>query len=109
MAVEQKIWGTTEKVIDSPLMTAHSITVVKGGQCSWHHHERKWNAFVVVSGILLVDTEHSVKKLYAGDVVAVPPGVNHQFIAVSDVVAMEWYWPDILGEDIVRLTTGKVG
>lgn len=104
--VTEKPWGTTELVIDSPIMTAHRLNIVKGGYCSFHHHYRKWNGFVVIKGFLRIILPSVPDRLLGpGDVAAVGPGIRHRFFAETEVECMEWYWPDTLSEDIERGTS----
>ncbi len=101
-----KRWGSTEVLIDTPFCEVHRIVVQKGGICSIHKHKYKNNAFYVESGILIVYMAdgHSWAPvaLQMGDILNVPPGINHQFRATTPVVAFEFYWPDGCTPDIVR-------
>lgn len=104
-----KVWGTTEAVIATPFCEAHRLTIKPEHQCSMHRHERKWNAFLVVSGRLFIDVAKTdyplvdVTELGPGDMMSVPPGEKHRFRTGSEpCVAVEFYYPDVLGADIVR-------
>jgi len=93
--VDQKIWGETELVFDSFDVTVHVLRVKKGGVCSWHYHERKYNRFYVISG------RFAVRFLFGGlqtGVVLQPgeshticpgPGHLHEFEALEDSVVVE--------------------
>lgn len=109
-----KIWGSTELVHSNGMFEFHRINAKKGGVCSKHKHQFKWNGFFVESGHLLirvwkndyalVDETH----LYAGDFMQVKPGEFHQFEAIEDTVAFELYWAEFDSNDIVRETVGKI-
>ena len=45
-----KIWGQTELILANSSCEFHRIDFVKGGVCSKHKHEWKWNGFYVMSG-----------------------------------------------------------
>ena len=45
-----KIWGETELILANNALEFHRIDFKKGGVCSKHKHEWKWNGFYVVSG-----------------------------------------------------------
>ena len=45
-----KIWGNTELVHANGVLEFHRIEYKKGGTCSKHLHEYKWNGFFVESG-----------------------------------------------------------
>jgi len=105
-----KLWGTTEDLVRTPLCEIHRIRVLPGGFCSDHIHKHKWNAFAVLEGILDVEYAGASVSLTRGDVVAVPPNVEHRFFNHSSkpVLALEVYYPEVLSEDIVRSNTGGI-
>ena len=45
-----KIWGSTELILANSSLEFHRIDYKKGGVCSKHKHEWKWNGFYVMSG-----------------------------------------------------------
>ena len=49
-----KVWGTTELVERNGVLEFHRIVTTKGGVCSKHLHEYKWNGFFVEKGKLLI-------------------------------------------------------
>ncbi len=78
-----------------------------GGACSRHLHRHKWNGFYVERGELLVKVWQlsgtlDETRLGPGDTLEVPPGVEHQFVGLTDCLAFEAYWAAPLAEDIVR-------
>ena len=101
-----KRWGTTEVLIDTPFCEVHRIEVGAGYACSRHKHRYKNNAFYVESGNLDVWMQDRDKRatatLHDGDILNVPPGIEHQFRANNDVIAFEIYWPAGCKPDIVR-------
>lgn len=99
----EKPWGTTDCVIKTPFVEAHKIIVKPFGNCSWHKHERKWNAFVGVSGLLTIKGTGLIVELRPGGVYAVPPNELHMFTAGDfGSTVIELYYPAELSEDIVR-------
>jgi len=107
-----KLWGKTQLVFAFNSTEAHGITVNKGGYCSKHLHKTKWNRFLVLQGELLVriffDKGVDETIIGPGGVTDVPPGVLHQFEALSDVLAVEFYWVPLEAGDIER-PEGNVG
>ena len=106
-----KIWGKTEALFSRNNVEIHRIEIEKGGYCSKHKHEHKWNMFYVESGELEVIVwkdggAHDSTVLISGDNNAVPPGEFHQFRAITDVIAYEVYWTELGADDIVRETIG---
>ena len=49
-----KVWGQTELIEANGALEFHRIEMLKGGVCSKHLHEFKWNGFYVESGQMLV-------------------------------------------------------
>jgi quercetin dioxygenase-like cupin family protein len=108
-----KIWGITELKLSTSNLEVHRITVKNGGFCSLHRHKTKFNAFIVEHGQLEVQVHKDYGLidstiLNAGDVLSVPPGEDHVFIARTDVVAYEVYWSQMDPDDIVRKNSGGV-
>ena len=92
----------------------HRIKVNKGGFCSEHKHEHKWNAFFVETGCLEVtiyrqDAGRTIEDktiLHGGDSTFVEPGVYHKFHALEPTIAFEAYWVELSQFDIVRKNVG---
>lgn len=107
-----KIWGTTETVLSLAHLEIHRIEINPGGYCSWHRHEHKWNAFLVISGQLIIDAEDGTLKtglaVASGEITTVAPGVRHRFTSTPGAVAYEIYYPRELSEDIIRDTVGGI-
>lgn len=112
MHVAGKVWGRTAEVFKTPLFELHRIQVQAGHRCSEHRHATKFNGFTVESGLLRVRVWQSTGTvdetvLSPGESLVVPPGVFHQFIAETDVVAYEAYWTELRSDDIDRRTVGE--
>jgi len=108
-----KVWGITQKIYTNSNMEFHRIDINRGGVCSKHLHQFKYNGFFVEHGKLLVRTWKNNSKLVDsviltdGDWHTVKPGEYHQFEALDDTIAFELYWATPLeGEDIFRETEG---
>ena len=108
-----KVWGQTELVHANGVLEFHRIEYKKGGVCSKHIHEYKWNGFFVESGEMLVRVWQKDYDLIdetilnAGDFMRVKPGVFHQFIGLEDGVAFELYWAEFDHNDIKRESVGQ--
>ena len=107
-----KCWGYTELVEANSSLEFHRIETLKGGVCSKHCHQFKWNGFFVESGKLLIrvwQKDYDLVDetvLMAGDFTKVKPGVYHQFEALEDTTAFELYWAEFSHNDIQRESTG---
>lgn len=111
--VEQKIWGTTECLIDTPYVQLHRIKVNKGGYCSEHIHHGRANVFMLISGemeILVGEGIHQkTVHLQPHVPLTVQPGVMHKFRCLkADAVCDEIYYPVLSQSDIWRASQGGV-
>lgn len=110
-----KVWGTTELVEANGALEFHRIEMVKGGVCSKHMHEFKWNGFFVESGKLIVRVWQKDYDLVdetiigPGQYTKVKPGLYHQFECLEDGVVFELYWAEFNHNDIKRETVGYSG
>ncbi len=110
-----KIWGNTACIFEKNNVEIHRINAKKGGYCSVHRHDHKYNLFFVERGELevCVYRENSNNKieditiLKDGESTYVEPGVLHKFSANKDTIAYEIYWVEI-GEDIIRESVGGI-
>jgi mannose-6-phosphate isomerase-like protein (cupin superfamily) len=116
MSAINKVWGTTEPLVVTPLFEMHRLTIKPGFRCSLHVHRFKWNAFFVIFGRLFIDLVSAdmggpviVEKLEVGGHTTVAPGVHHQFRTDEDgplTSALEMYYCEPLSEDIIRRNVG---
>lgn len=114
--VRGKIWGNTNTIFNKNNVEIARIEIVKGGYCSKHLHEFKFNAFFLEKGKLKVTIFRSdsgqeiqdVTILSPGDITYVEPGLLHFFEAIEECIAYEIYWCELQGIDIVRKSVGGV-
>lgn len=114
MTEREKIWGTTEPLVVTPMFEMHRLRVIPGMRCSLHIHRFKWNAFYVIEGGLFLDVVEGdlmagvlTLELGPGDHTTISPGVHHQFhTGASPCVALEMYYTEPLSEDIIRRNVG---
>ena len=107
-----KVWGETHPLFSKNNVEIHRIIANKGGYCSIHRHEHKYNKFYIESGSLEI---HVWKKDYdlcditvinSGESTTVKPGERHKFVALEDTVAYEIYWVELSESDIIRDNCG---
>lgn len=110
-----KIWGSTESVLNTPILEMHLLKIKPNAMCSLHCHRFKHNGFAVISGRLFIETHKNdyalidVTDIGPGEVTSVKPGEYHRFRTGDEpTVALEWYFPEALSEDIVRKDCGSV-
>ena len=110
-AVQSKFWGQTQCIFEGPSSEMHFAQAEKGGYCSEHKHNNKWNRFFVVSGELKVTIfkEHGQDEtiISDGQYTDVPPGEYHMFECLEDCDFIEVYWTNPLDAgDIDRRSSG---
>ncbi len=108
-----KRWGTTECLLDTPVLAIHRLHIKPGYKCSEHCHQQKWNGFWVRIGVLFIHVVKNdydltdVTRLEPGEFTSVKPGEFHWFeTGIDRVEAIELYYPEVLSEDIVRRSCG---
>ncbi len=107
-----KIWGQTELVHKNGVLEFHRIDTKKGGVCSKHKHEFKWNGFYIMSGKMKIRVWQKDYDLVdetilgPGDFTKVKPGLYHSFESMEDCVAFELYWAEFNHNDIQRESVG---
>lgn len=113
--IQGKIWGWTKPLIVTPLVELHQIYVKPNMQCSLHKHEHKWNAFYVMEGMLKIVVEKNdydltdITQLKSNELTSVPPGEFHKFqTADLPCYALELYYLEPIGPDIIRKSVGSV-
>lgn len=111
MIKQAKVWGDTTKLFSKNNVEIHRLNTKKGGYCSIHHHEFKYNQFYVESGEIEVTIirDNGIEEttvLKDNEQTTVPPQLKHIFKSNKDSVVYEIYWVIMEGEDIVRDTVG---
>lgn len=112
----EKVWGTTECLMATPMFELHRLHIKPFVRCSLHIHRFKWNLFYIMDGRLLVDMVEGdfnrarCSEARAGETINVPPAVDHQFRTESEgCIALEMYYLEPLagiGSDIIRRNEG---
>ena len=110
---ENKVWGETYNVWTGNNTEVHKLSAIKGGYCSKHKHEHKYNLFCVESGELLIEIwkdNNIIDKtiLRDGESTIVNPGQYHRFTVLKDTQALEIYWIELNKDDIIREDQGGI-
>jgi len=104
----KKIWGTDEKIFENDSVEIHILKIKKGFGCSIHRHNLKRNQFYVLEGELKI--KHSIGEtiLNKGESIEIKPPNTHQFIAMTEVLAIEIVSVKMedCRDDIVRRSQG---
>ena len=109
-----KIWGLTGLIFENHNFELHRIEAKNGGICSKHKHVHKYNGIFVESGRLLVRVWKNDYDLIdetivtAGECCIIKPLEYHQFEALKDTIAFEWYWAEFDPKDIEREDHGSI-
>ena len=114
LIVRGKVWGNTSTLFSKNNVEVSRIEIKKGGYCSKHRHDYKYNLFFVEEGKLLVtifreDANTTIEDktiLEKHDITYVEPNIFHFFEALEDTIAYEIYWVEIDKKDIIRESVG---
>ncbi len=112
-----KNWGYTTRIFKSEVNSVYHLEIKKGGYCSEHYHNHKHNEFYVIMGVLEMTiwqqddagSETGLKDvtlLASGQSTSVPPGLYHQFRAITKCEAIEIYQVSLDEPDIERRSEG---
>jgi mannose-6-phosphate isomerase-like protein (cupin superfamily) len=83
-----KLWGSEEWIVNSPLYCGKILCIAPGFQCSLHYHARKTETFLVLTGKVSLEVyfssasdscEGQSEVLGVGDSYTITPGVAHRF------------------------------
>ena len=112
--IQGKVWGETQSIFNKNNVEIHRIETNKGGFCSKHKHQYKYNAFFIEKGKMKITCWKSdydlVDETIIGDLqmTVVPPNEYHMFEALEDTIAYEIYWVELSEKDIVRENCGGI-
>jgi mannose-6-phosphate isomerase-like protein (cupin superfamily) len=108
-----KVWGSTEELLSTPMLSLHRLKIFHNHHCSLHVHRFKWNGFYVIRGKLFIEVIKNdyaltdVTELAPGDITTVKPGEHHRFrTGDENCEALEFYYTEPLSEDIIRKDKG---
>ena len=106
-----KNWGYTTEFFRNAMVSAYHLEINKGGYCSEHYHEHKYNLFYVTKGELEIaiwrdDKIPDITVLKAGQQATVPPGFYHKFKGITECECIEIYQVLLIEPDIYRRTQG---
>lgn len=101
-----KCWGRNTEIFKNDSASVNFLELIKGGVCSWHFHRHKSNTFYLISGKVLIKTEHNETILEPGNSILVEAPLKHQFEALEDSNLLEIMFVEYAASDIVRLVEG---
>ena len=101
-----KCWGRNTEVFKNNSVSINYLELIKGGVCSWHFHRHKNNTFHLISGKVLIKTEHNETVLEPGNSILVVAPLKHQFEVLEDSKMIEVMYVEYCSGDIIRETQG---
>lgn len=121
--IEYKSWGFKYSVYNSSSFQVDICCIRKGGYSSIHHHDYRWNKFLILNGVLeiyiyprqqLLDNISEPIRYVIGDKqktrkFIIKPKVIHKFHALTDVKLLEVYNSVCSEKDIIRQDQGGIG
>ncbi len=112
MKTQGKIWGKTQEIFQNSNFELHRIEAKKGGFCSKHQHQHKFNAFYIEKGklkITIYENDYDLVDetvISTGEMTIAKPGTYHRFEAIEDTICYEIYWVELNRNDIQREDVG---
>ena len=106
MTLHHGTWGDRETVFGNSTCLVTVLYLQPNKRCSWHKHEKAFNQFYVVSGVLGVKTENGLTKIMEGCDFVVAPGIMHEFqtyaekTTIVEVCYVEYDHSDIIREKL---------
>ena len=103
---EERPWGRFFVLHDKPTYKLKRIEVDPGGRLSYQYHNKRSEAWTIVSGTGLVTLDGVDKEYVKGQTILIPQGVKHRIenIGSGKVVFIEVQTGTYFGEDdIVRI------
>lgn len=114
MTKQGKVWGITKLIQSNSSFELHRLEIEKGGVCSKHLHEHKWNGFFLERGLVKISVWQAdydlvdETLLYPDNFTQVKPGLYHQFEAIEKSIMFETYWTEFNSSDIKRENVGHI-
>jgi quercetin dioxygenase-like cupin family protein len=112
MNKQGKVWGYKQLLFLKNNVEIQRIEANKGGYCSKHKHDFKFNAFYIEKGKLKIKiwkNDYSLVDetiISSGELTIVKPKEYHVFEASEDTIAYEIYWTELSENDIIRENCG---
>jgi len=108
-----KVWGSTSLLFQKNNVEIHRLVGKRGGFCSYHKHQHKYNMFFVECGKLQIKTQkdsgiQDITTLTTGQTCIVEPDQFHQFKVLEAGIFFEIYWTELKTDDIERVDAGGV-
>ncbi len=75
------------------------VYVMDGQTCPYHHHGMKHETFYVLKGAMRMKMGGDEFIMREGDVMPMPPGVDHSFTGVGPCLILEVSLPSILRDN----------
>lgn len=81
--VVEKTWGQERWIANSPMYCSKFLDVKYGHGTSIHHHEKKFETMVVISGGFRIMIENDFVFMYEGDILNISPYQIHKIDALT--------------------------
>lgn len=101
-------WGNRTKIYQDDKCLVTFLDLVPNQRCSWHWHDKMYNQFYCVSGVLGVRTDKGyTTEITSGQGFTVEPGVKHEFQTYTHhTQVIEIAYVEFDGNDIHRERLG---
>lgn len=103
-----KVWGSRWAIRKDSTHETSVLFLKKGTRCSFHHHQAKYNLFVVLAGKIGIRTQYGEVILTRGQEFTTYPGDEwkHEFRVYEKAVVLEEMYVQYEASDIIRDDVG---
>lgn len=79
-----KVWGSECWLVNNDEYCGKILSLKRYHKCSFHHHKKKHETFIIVEGrVLLEYGDDEQYLLIKGDAIEIPREVNHSFTGID--------------------------
>lgn len=102
-----KLWGSEEWIVNSPLYCGKILTLRPGFQSSLHYHPVKTETFYVDRGRVLLELGDDTFRLQEGNSITILPTIPHRFHTTSTYARVFEFSTEHSDTDVVRIEESR--
>ena len=81
-----KVWGSECWLVNNDEYCGKILTLRKHFKCSFHHHKKKHETFIIIEGRVLLEYDRDEQYLLQkGDAIEIPREVYHSFTGIDKI------------------------
>lgn len=96
-----KPWGYEKVLISTDKYLTKKLFIREGYQTSYHHHEKKDETMLIMSGVGYIEFKDRKEQFEHNDVIRIKPGTPHTIVALENTTLHEVSTPHL--DDTIRI------